>query len=37
MDEPRFRAMFETAAGVLEGLRKAFRDCEETDEAAFRE
>jgi hypothetical protein len=36
VDEPQFKAMFETAAEVLGGLIKAFRDYEENKEAAWR-
>jgi hypothetical protein len=36
VDEPQFKAMFETAAEVLEGLIKTFRDCEQKNEAAWR-
>jgi uncharacterized protein Yka (UPF0111/DUF47 family) len=34
--EPRMQAMFETAAEVLGGLAKAFRDYREKQETAFR-
>ena len=36
VDEPRMQAMFETAAEVLGGLAKAFRDYQEGQEQAFR-
>jgi hypothetical protein len=36
VDEPQFKAMFETAAEVLGGLIKAFRDYEQKTEAAWR-
>jgi len=36
VDEPQFRAMFETSAEVLEGLTKAFRDYEQKAESAWR-
>lgn len=36
VDDPRFKAMFETAAEVLLGLDKAFADYEEGAEAAWR-
>jgi hypothetical protein len=36
VDEPRCRAMFETAAEVLGGLNKAFMDYEQKNEAAWR-
>ena len=36
VDEPRFRAMFETAAEVLGGLVKAFEDYERKNERAWR-
>jgi hypothetical protein len=36
VDEPQFKAMFETAAEVLNGLVKAFRHYEEKNEAAWR-
>jgi hypothetical protein len=35
IDEPQAEAMFETAAEVLLGLKKAFADYEEKDEAAW--
>jgi hypothetical protein len=35
VDEPQFKAMFETAAEVLVGLSKAFRDYEEKAESAW--
>jgi hypothetical protein len=36
VDEPRFRAMLETSAEVIGGLAKAFRDCEQKTENAWR-
>lgn len=36
VDEPRLKAMFETAAEVLGGLEKAFRDYEQKNESAWR-
>jgi hypothetical protein len=36
VDEPQFRAMFETSAEVLSGLIKAFGDYEKKNEAAWR-
>jgi len=36
VDEPQLRAMFETAAEVLGGLRKAFSDYEQKNESAWR-
>jgi hypothetical protein len=36
VDEPRFKAMFETSAEVLGGLVKAFRDYEQKSESAWR-
>lgn len=36
VDEPQLRAMFETSAEVLGGLRKAFQDYERKNEAAWR-
>ena len=36
VDEPQLKAMFETAAEVLGGLSKAFRDYEQTNERAWR-
>ena len=36
VDEPRFKAMFETSAEVLTGLVKAFEDYEQKNEAAWR-
>jgi hypothetical protein len=36
VDEPQFKAMFETAAEVLGGLVKAFRDYEQKNEKAWR-
>jgi uncharacterized membrane-anchored protein YhcB (DUF1043 family) len=35
VDEPQLKAMFETSAEVLAGLRKAFRDYEQKNEAAW--
>ena len=35
VDEPQFKAMFETAAEVLGGLVKAFHDYERKNEAAW--
>lgn len=35
VDEPQLKAMFETAAEVLGGLNKAFRDYEQKNEAAW--
>jgi hypothetical protein len=35
VDEPQFKAMFETAAEVLGGLAKAFRDYQEKSEKAW--
>lgn len=37
VDEPQFKAMFETAAEVLAGLSKAFRDYEQKSESAWRQ
>jgi hypothetical protein len=37
VDEPQFKAMFETAAEVLAGLSKAFRDYEQKSEPAWRQ
>jgi hypothetical protein len=37
VDEPQFKAMFETSAEVLQGLVKAFRDYERKEESAWRE
>jgi hypothetical protein len=34
VDEPQLRALFETSAEVLGGLRKAFQDYERMNEAA---
>jgi hypothetical protein len=34
LNEPQFKAMFETAAEVLGGLVKAFRDYQQKDEKA---
>ena len=36
VDEPQFRAMSETAAEVLGGLLKAFRDYDQKSEPAWR-
>lgn len=36
VDEPQLMAMFETAAEVLGGLKKAFRDYEQKNESAWR-
>jgi len=36
VDEPRLKAMFETAAEVLGGLKKAFSDDEQKNEKAWR-
>jgi hypothetical protein len=36
VDEPQFKAMFETSAEVLGGLIKAFRDYEQKNESAWR-
>ena len=36
VDEPQFKAMFETAAEVIGGLVKAFQDCEKKSEPAWR-
>jgi hypothetical protein len=36
VDEPQLKAMFETAAEVLGGLKKAFRDYEQKNESAWR-
>src|SRR5687768_15488056 len=35
VDEPQFKAMFETSAEVLEGIIKAFRDYEQKSERAW--
>ena len=35
VDDPQFKAMFETSAEVLGGLVKAFRDYEEKNEKAW--
>jgi hypothetical protein len=37
VDEPRFKAMFETSAEVLQGLVKAFRHYDAKTEPAWRE
>jgi hypothetical protein len=37
VDDPQFKAMFETAADVLGGLVKVFDDYERKDENAWRE
>jgi hypothetical protein len=36
VDEPQFKAMFETSAEVLGGLVKAFQDYEQKNEGAWR-
>jgi hypothetical protein len=36
VDEPQLKAMFETAAEVLNGLIKAFQDYERKNEPAWR-
>ena len=36
VDEPQFKAMFETSAEVLQALAKAFNDYEQKTEAAWR-
>jgi hypothetical protein len=36
VSEPQLRAMFETAAEVLSGLKKAFSDYEKKNEKAWR-
>jgi hypothetical protein len=36
VDDPKFKAMFETAAEVLGGLKKAFGDYEKKNESAWR-
>ena len=36
VDDPKFKAMFETAAEVLGGLKKAFGDYEQKNESAWR-
>ena len=36
VDEPQFKAVFETSAEVLNGLIKAFSDYEKKNEAAWR-
>ena len=36
VDEPKCKAMFETAAEVLGGLTKAFRDYEQKNERAWK-
>ena len=36
VDDPQFKAMFETSAEVLGGLIKAFGDYEKKNEAAWR-
>jgi hypothetical protein len=35
VDDPQFKAMFETAAEVLGGLAKAFRDYQQKNEKAW--
>ena len=37
VDDPQFKAMFETSAEVLGGLIKAFDDFERKNEAAWRQ
>jgi hypothetical protein len=37
VDDPRFKAMFETSAEVLGGLMKAFSDYEQKNESAWRQ
>jgi hypothetical protein len=37
VDEPQLRAMFETAAEVLTGLKKTFSDYEKKNEPAWRD
>ena len=37
VDEPQLEAMFETAAEVLGGLKKAFKDYEQKNESAWRD
>ncbi|WP_375263444.1 hypothetical protein [Palleronia sp.] len=37
VDEPQLEAMFETAAEVLGGLKKAFSDYEQKNESAWRD
>jgi len=36
VDEPQLKAMFETAAEVLGGLKKAFHDYEQKNEPAWK-
>ena len=36
VDEPQLKAIFETAAEILGGLKKAFRDYEQKNESAWR-
>jgi uncharacterized membrane-anchored protein YhcB (DUF1043 family) len=36
VDEPQLKAMFETSAEVLGGLKKAFGDYEQKNESAWR-
>jgi hypothetical protein len=36
VDDPKFKAMFETGAEVLGGLKKAFGDYEQKNESAWR-
>ena len=36
VDEPQFKAMFETSAEVLGGIKKAFDDYEQKNESAWR-
>ena len=37
MDEPKFKAMFETSAEVLSGLIKAYEDYDQQVESAWRQ
>jgi len=36
VDEPQLKAMFETSAEVLTGLKRAFSDYEQKNESAWR-
>jgi hypothetical protein len=36
VDDPKARALFETSAEVLDGLRKAYEDFEQKNEGAWR-
>jgi hypothetical protein len=36
ISDPKAQALFETSAGVLQGLKKAFEDYEKRNEAAWR-